>query len=228
MRDRSSAPVARAGSPPASASLDLVCCCAAGRHLAVLVRVATRGAVAALPWTVVDPATALDATAARFAREQLGRAPGWIGQVGASTEGRKHPSGALLSVSYVAVVATGTPAPNGMEWIAAPDLPALPARQMGMVPAGVAALRDRMDLAPIAFRMLPMEFTLSELQQIYELLLGRRLHKASFRRALQAAYLAEPTESWRSEGRGRPAQLFRYAPRRKRGVRRSVRFELLG
>jgi hypothetical protein len=38
----------------------------------------------------------------------------------------------------------------------------------------------------------------------------------------------EPTDEWRSEGRGRPAQLFRYAPRKRRGGRRGVRFELLG
>jgi hypothetical protein len=73
-----------------------------------------------------------------------------------------------------------------------------------------------------------MTFTLTELQSMYELLLGRRLHKASFRRALQGAWLVEPTEEWRSEGRGRPAQLFRYAPRRRRSTRRGVRFELLG
>ena len=94
--------------------------------------------------------------------------------------------------------------------------------------AALAALRDRMDLAPIAFRLLPAAFTLAELQATYELLLGRRLHKASFRRALQGAYLVEPTDAWRSEGRGRPAQLFRYAPRARRGRGRSVRFELLG
>ena len=228
MRDRSAAPVARAGRTPAGASLDLVCCCAAGRHLAVLVRTATRGAIAALPWTVVDASAPLDAAAARFAREQLGRVPGWIAQVGASGDGRKHPSGVPLSVSYVAVVPVGAVAPEGTEWLPTGELPPLAARQAPMVAAAVASLRDRMDIAPIAFRMLAAEFTLSELQQTYELLLGRRLHKASFRRALQAAYLVEPTESWRSEGRGRPAQLFRYAPRRKRGLRRSVRFELLG
>ena len=32
----------------------------------------------------------------------------------------------------------------------------------------------------------------------------------------------------RSEGRGRPAQLYRYAPRKRRSSRRGVRFELLG
>jgi hypothetical protein len=88
-------------------------------------------------------------------------------------------------------------------------------------------VRTRLDSAPIAFRLLPGVFTLSELQQMYEILLGRGLHKASFRRALQAASLVEPTDEWRSEGRGRPAQLFRYAPRRRRGGRRAVRFDLL-
>jgi hypothetical protein len=94
------------------------------------------------------------------------------------------------------------------------------------VDAAVAVVRRRVDQSPLAFRLLPAAFTLSELQSIYELLLGRRLHKASFRRALQAASLVEPTDEWRSEGRGRPAQLFRYAPRRRRGVRRGVRFDL--
>ena len=88
------------------------------------------------------------------------------------------------------------------------------------------SLKRRIDQSPLAFRLLPQSFTLSELQSVYELVLGRRLHKASFRRALQSALLVEPTEEWRSEGRGRPAQLFRYAPRKRRGVRRGVRFDL--
>jgi hypothetical protein len=91
----------------------------------------------------------------------------------------------------------------------------------------VEDVRRRIDQAPLAFRLLPEVFTLSELQAIYELLLGRALHKASFRRALQAAFLVEPTDEWRGEGRGRPAQLYRYAPRKRRGARRGVRFDAI-
>ncbi len=228
MRERSRPIAARATRAPAAASLDLVCCAAESRHLAVLVHAAERGSPVSLPWCELDPAIAMETAAARLARERLGRAPGWIAQLGVVGDGRRHPSGAPLSVSYVAIVPAGTPAPAGMAWIPVADVGGLAPRQQAMVTAAVAALRDRMDIAPIAFRMLAEEFTLSELQQVYELLLGRRLHKASFRRALQGAFLVEPTDSWRSEGRGRPAQLFRYAPRKRRGVRRSVRFELLG
>lgn len=227
MRDRATAPVARAGRSPAGASLDLIVCCSDGRHLAALVHVPARGG-ATVPWIALEQEAVHEVVAHRLARERLGRAPAWLAPLGVAGEGKRHPSGAPLSVMWVAVVPAGTAAPAGHIWAPVGDLPTLPPRQQPMVATAVAALRDRMDLVPIAFRLLPSEFTLSELQRTYELLLGRRLHKASFRRALQAAYLVEPTDAWRSEGRGRPAQLFRYAPRRRRAGRRSVRFELLG
>ena len=66
-----------------------------------------------------------------------------------------------------------------------------------------------------------------DLQATYETILARRLHKASFRRALQAAFLVDPTGEQRGEGRGRPAQLFRFAPRRRKSARRGVRLDLL-
>jgi 8-oxo-dGTP diphosphatase len=132
-------------------------------------------------------------------------------------------------VAFAALLPLGTAAPSdgNVAWFKLNNLPALPPRQGAIVQGAVSAVRDRMDLSPVAFRLLPPSFTLSELQQMYELLLGKRLHKASFRRALQAAWLVEPTDEWRSEGRGRPAQLYRYAPRKRRKGRRGVRFDLL-
>jgi hypothetical protein len=106
-------------------------------------------------------------------------------------------------------------------------MPTLPERQRRMVAGALDAVRTRLEQAPVAFSMLPKEFTLSDLQQTYETVLSRRLHKASFRRALQAAFLVEPTGEWRGEGRGRPAQLYRYAPRRRKGRRGGVRLDLL-
>lgn len=228
MRDRPP-PVARAALRTPAATLDLVLFTPRGRQLAVLTRVAPRaGGAPSLPWVAIEGTAALDALAQQQAKQALGLAPSWLAQLGAFGDGIRHPSGAALSVGFVGVAPLGTAAPPGMEWSSLSEVSALGARQGRIVDAAVRALRDRMDLAPIAFRLLPTEFTLSELQEVYELLLGRRLHKASFRRALQGAYLVEPTDEWRSEGRGRPAQLFRYAPRKRRGLRRSVRFELLG
>lgn len=228
MRDRTSS-VARSGrSPAGTCTVDLVLCSLAGRRLTVLVRAATSLADAELPWAPLDPSSPLGASALAVCRGSLGAAPAWTAQLGAFGEGEAHPGDAQLSVAFLAVVPTGTEAPAGWEWRDASRPGALPARQRRMVVEGIIALRDRMDTGPVAFRLLPERFTLSQLQEVYEVLLGRRLHKASFRRALEAAALTAATEEWRSEGRGRPAQLYRYAPRRSRAKRRPVRFELLG
>ncbi|MEP6691373.1 MAG: NUDIX domain-containing protein [Gemmatimonadaceae bacterium] len=182
-----------------------------------------------LPWDVPRPGEALDDAAMRAARAPLGRAPSTIEQVGAIGDGRRHPGRAGVSIGFLALVPAGAPAPVGgaSAWFPVDELPPLPPRQRALVDAGLTALRTRLEISPVAFRLLPAAFTLSQLQEIYELLLGRRLHKASFRRALQAAWLVEPTDEWRSEGRGRPAQLFRFAPRKRRGGRRGVRFDAM-
>lgn len=222
MRDRSSK------SP--SHSVDVVLVTAMGAELAILL---TRGTTErerwALPWKAAQTsAESLDATATRIAQDALGEPPTWIEQIGAFADGKRHPSEADISVAFVALVPHETASPRpGNTWFSVADIPPLSPRQKSMVEGAVAAIQARLDQAPIAFRLLPPTFTLSELQHLYELLLAKRLHKASFRRALQAASLVEPTDEWRSEGRGRPAQLYRYSPKKKRRSQRGVRFDLL-
>lgn len=182
-----------------------------------------------LPYGVPQGTESLERCARRLVRELVDGEPAWIEQIGAFADGKRHVIDADLSVGFVAVLpaANGRPGP-GVEWVGLGELATLAPRQRSMADAALSALRLRMDHAPIAFRLLPAQFTLTELQQTYELLLGKRLHKASFRRALQAAYLVEPTDEWRSEGRGRPAQFYSYAPRKRRSVRRGVRFDSIG
>src|SRR5919197_708163 len=230
MRERSL--VAPRPSPRAlTAAVDDVLLTPQARTLAVLLlRVADPRAHDrwVLPWDMLRSDEAREQTALRVARAVLGAAPAALEQIAAFGDTRRHPGETNLSVSFVGLVPQGVarPADNAV-WIDVEKLPVLPARHRAMVEAAVEVVRRRIDQSPLAFRLLPPSFTLSELQSIYELLLGRPLHKASFRRALQAAFLVEPTDEWRSEGRGRPAQLYRYAPRRRRGSRRGVRFDLI-
>jgi 8-oxo-dGTP diphosphatase len=182
----------------------------------------------ALPWRHAQAGETLEAAATRVARDALGESPIWMEQIGAFGDSKRHPGDTEISVAFVALVPHETASPRGgYTWFSVKDLPPIAPRQRGMVDAATRMMQSRLDQAPVAFRLLPSTFTLSELQQTYELLLGKRLHKASFRRALQGAWLVEPTDEWRSEGRGRPAQLFRYAPKKRRRQHRGVRFDFL-
>ncbi len=182
-----------------------------------------------LPWDAPRSEESPDDAAMRVARGALGSPPAALDQIAAFGDDRRHPGDAQISISFVGLVPyqQSSEATVGAAWVDVQQLPLLAPRHRLIVEAAIDAIKRRIDQSPLAFRLLPPSFTLSELQAIYELLLGRKLHKASFRRALQAAFLVEPTDEWRSEGRGRPAQLYRYAPRRRRGARRGVRFDAI-
>jgi 8-oxo-dGTP diphosphatase len=233
MPDRSSS--ARAATRGLTLGVDVVLFTPRAQELAVLLTPVGAGRPRAkekwsLPSETLVTDESLDDAAARVARDALGVAPSFLEQAGALGGGRKPADGTLpqVTVAYFGLVPDINGATRrGAEWIGMSELPVLGARQREEIDASVAAMRARVDQQPIAFRLLSPAFTLSELQAVYELLLGRRLHKASFRRSLHAAAIVEATDEWRSEGRGRPAQLFRYAPPRRRRQRRGVRFDLL-
>lgn len=235
MRDRAPShqpPSSRASSRRSPHSIDVILFTPRGQQLAVLcVRAADPRARERwqLPSDWVVGEETLNEAARRVAREAVGADPTWIEQVGAFADGRHHPAEVELSVAFAAVVPAEVVERTSGDaaWFSVSEPPALPARHRAMLDDAVEALRTRVDYAPIAFRLLPAMFTLTDLQAMYELLLGRRLHKASFRRALQAANLVEPMDEWRSEGRGRPAQFYRFAPRKRRAGQRAVRFDLL-
>lgn len=229
MRDRSSS--ARRG---AAYSVDVVLVTPLDRHLALLLVRAPEGGLDrwTLPWSLPHPSdSTLEDTAARVARRVVPSSPAWLEQTGAFADGRRHPGEVDLSVAFVGAVPVGTLSASGEDaaWFPVSELQPLAPRQRAIAVAALDSLRVRLDYAPVAFRMLPPTFTLSDLQRVYEILLGHRLHKASFRRALHGSSLVEATDEWRSEGRGRPAQLFRHPPKRRRpGARnRTVRFDLL-
>ena len=209
--------------PAAAISIDVVLITCHAQRLHVVAEPTGQRRRLALPWDVPGRREHLDAAASRIAARAVGVSPDWMEQVGAFADGTAHPGGVTLSVCYAGL----RPWTEQAAWRDTQALSGLAERQRRMVTGALSFIRSRMEQAPIAFALLPREFTLSELQQTYETLSGRRLHKASFRRSLQAAFLVEPTGEWRGEGRGRPAQLYRYAPRRRKAARRGMRLDLL-
>jgi 8-oxo-dGTP diphosphatase len=205
-----------------------------GSELAVLLapadgaRARTRDRLT-LPSDSLRADESLDDAAARFARDAAGSVPSFLDQAAALGGARRPADGSQVTVVYFGLVpdAGSATAING-DWVGMSEVASLGARERGEIDAALTAMRALVDQQPIAFRLLPAAFTLSDLQAVYELLLGRRLHKASFRRSLHASALVVATDEWRSEGRGRPAQLFRYAPPRRRRQLRGIRFDLIG
>lgn len=71
-------------------------------------------------------------------------------------------------------------------------------------------LKAKLGYTNIAFHLLPVMFTLSELQQTYETVLGHPVDKRNFRRRMVASGTLTKTAHMRRDGSHRPAALYQY------------------
>ncbi|WP_058302002.1 NrtR DNA-binding winged helix domain-containing protein [Gorillibacterium timonense] len=71
----------------------------------------------------------------------------------------------------------------------------------------IERLRNKVNDSSIAFHLMPKLFTLTELQQVYEVILDKELLKAAFRR--KVAELVEETDHYRDNAGHRPSRLYR-------------------
>ena len=74
---------------------------------------------------------------------------------------------------------------------------------------GLSRLRAKLQYAPLVAELMPEEFTLGQLQDVVEALIGQRVHTQNFRRSIRQDRLVEATERVVRTG-GRPAQMHRF------------------
>ena len=162
----------------ATINIDVALLAPSGGRLVVFAPQEERGR-RALPSGAPRAGESLENAAARIARGALGSAIAWLEQVVTRLDGES------ATVLFAGLVA----APEGGDdaWIPRERTAPLGAAARRQIDDAATAAGIWLDRTPIAFRLLPGSFTLSELQEVYEAILGRKLHKASFRRALQSS-----------------------------------------
>lgn len=69
-------------------------------------------------------------------------------------------------------------------------------------------LKERIQSQDIIYHLLPKEFTLKELQMVYEAILGKKLIDSVFRRTIKDKVV--PTDKYKKDGGHRPSKLYRY------------------
>jgi 8-oxo-dGTP diphosphatase len=119
-------------------------------------------------------------------------------------------------VAYYALISSGTAAASKygddasqLVWFPVNQLPSLAFDHNEIITYALRRLRYKLEYTAVAFELLPADFTLTELQKTYEIILGEELDKRNFRRRILDFGIIEPTLHSRS-GEGRPARLYRY------------------
>ena len=174
----------------------------------------------ALPGGWLDASEGLDDAASRTLAETTGLAPSYLEQLYAFGAVDRSPT-RVVSIVYWALLrsdeadaqlaeheAAGD-APENVEWFDAASLPRLAFDHNEIVEYALWRLRNKVGYSRIAHGFLPDAFTLAELREVYEAILGRRLDPANFRRQVENSGTLIPTDRFRT-GSHRPARLYRY------------------
>jgi 8-oxo-dGTP diphosphatase len=174
-----------------------------------------------LPGTLVRQGESLEAAADRILTEKITVANLYLEQLysfggpGRDPREAKNSYGTrYLSVSYFALVRLEAVAlKTGGTWHSVTSLPPLAFDHQEIVNYGLRRLRSKLEYSPIAFDVLPSEFTLHDVYQMYTTILGSGFSDYSnFRnRLLKLGFLTDIDRKI-SKGSGRPASLYRFDP----------------
>jgi len=164
----------------------------------------------------IDRDPDLESCALRKLREKTGVASPYLEQLGSWGNAKRDPRGWSATHAYFALIPHERPASDA-QWFPVGESGVktkLAFDHAEILAAAIARLRSKVEYTSLPAFLLPREFTLTELQRAYEIVLGRGLEKSAFRTRVLAAGLVEPVDKLRA-GPNRPAQVYRLSnPRR--------------
>ncbi len=171
----------------------------------------------AFPGGLMEPTeTAMDA-AKRILETQTNLSSGYLEQLGTFDALDRDPLGRVVSVSHFALLPCDgielktTDKYQAVRWCPVDELPKKMAYDhVHMAEVACERLRGRLSYTNIAWSLLPTTFTLSELQQVYETILGETFDKRNFRKKILSLGMIKPVANKRRLGHHRPAQLYRF------------------
>ncbi|MEO0338348.1 MAG: NUDIX domain-containing protein [Bacteroidota bacterium] len=196
----------------------------------------------ALPGGFVDMKETLEAAALRELEEETGVTDVFIEQLFTFGAPDRDPRGRVISVAYYALVnltqhqVKASSDASSAAWFDVEKMPDLAFDHATIFQVALARLRAKVQYQPIGFELLPEQFTLSQLQKLYETILGAKesLNKRNFRKKIQDMGILE--EVGIQEGVAhRPAKLYSFNSEKYREleklkqedlIKRGINFEI--
>lgn len=170
----------------------------------------------ALPGGFVQAGESLEDAARRVLSEETGIGRVFLEQLYTFGAPSRDPRGHVVSVAYYALVKladhrvkSATDAAD-VAWHPAESLPSLAFDHKKIVQTALERLRGKLRYQPIGFELLPPKFKLSQLQHLYEAVLGRELDKRNFRRKVLSLGILEELDEVETGVAHRAARLYRF------------------
>ena len=136
--------------------------------------------------------------ALRELREETAMVPTAIGQLGVFSDVKRDPRERVITIAWYALVkpheVVGGDDAAEAAWFPVDDLPALAFDHGEILEAALERLRRDIHFQPVGFDLLDDEFTIPDLQRLYEAILGVKFDRRNFQRKILASGILENVE----------------------------------
>jgi 8-oxo-dGTP diphosphatase len=187
----------------------------------------------ALPGGFVRLDENLEAAARRELTDETGITRLYLEQLYTFGEPDRDPRERVISVAYYALVKLSDHAlqaasdAENVAWFPVAELPKLGFDHERIVEVALKRLKAKVRYEPIGFELLPVKFTLGELQRLYEAVLEQPLDKRNFRKKILGMELLEALDEYQQDVAHRAAQYYRFNRQRyEQLAKRGFNFEL--
>lgn len=157
----------------------------------------------------------VDDAARRVLLERTGLENVYLEQVGAFGDVTRDKGARVISVCYYSLVNRNqcndelNKKYNGF-WANLDSLPQLIFDHEQMLNKALTQLRHKISFSPVGFNLLPELFTLSQLQSLYEAILGEEIDKRNFRKRVNEMPFIEKTDNIDKTGSKRGAYQYKF------------------
>lgn len=170
----------------------------------------------AIPGGFIHVGETLEQAAARRLHEETNVDKIYLEQLGSFGNPSRDPRARVITVAYYALVSAEKLSleahanAEDVGWFSIDELPRLAFDHKEIVDRALMKLKRHLETSGVAFQLLPDKFTLTELQRVYELILGKPLDKRNFRKKILSSDILKDTGETKMEGYHRPAQLYSF------------------
>jgi 8-oxo-dGTP diphosphatase len=169
----------------------------------------------ALPGGFIEMEEELEQSARRELKEETGVCAAYLEQLYTFGRPGRDPRERVITVAYTALIPSeklhlrAASDAEAVGWFGMDELPALAFDHDEILDMARQRLVAKLDYSTIAFQLLGEEFTLTELQGVYEAILQEPVDKRNFRKWVHGLGVIEESGNERRMGPHRPAKLYR-------------------
>lgn len=167
----------------------------------------------AIPGGYVRMSENLEQAAVRILKEKTDVDNVYLEQLYTFGDPLRHPDSRVITCVYFALVRyedVKVVESEDVAWYPIDDLPPLAFDHKEIIDYTRARVRLSLKTCPVAYQLLNEKFTLTEMQKVYELIMGKKLDKRNFRKKVLGTEGLITLDEFTKASSKRPARLYQY------------------